>query len=167
MPDTHATALFDFSLQRQDSLALGKNFLTVYNPLTSGKTLAMGGIFISYMATNPAPAYPLRGYRISAEPTGGTLHAESEICRFDTQRFAPSTIIRSNNPTIALGAGFFSAAPGITNGQQASSDIQDVDAPLGFNPFVVYPGEGIVIRQDFGAVGHFWNISVVWRELRG
>lgn len=168
MPDTHATALFDFSLQRQDSLVAGKNFMTLYNPTTSGKIMSLGGIFLSYMADNPSPSYPLRGYRISAEPTGGTLHAESEICRFDTQRFTPAMIIRSNNPTTgALGAAFFNAAPGITNGLAQSSDIQDVETPAGFNPFLLYPGEGVVLRQDSGAVGHLWNISIVWRELRG
>lgn len=168
MPDTHATALFDFSLQRQDSLLAGKNFLSCYNPTTSGKVMSMGGIFISYMATNPSPAFPLRGYRISAEPTGGTLHAESEICRFDTQRFAPAMIIRSEDPSVGtLGAAFFNAAPGITMGQQESSDIQDVDTPAGFNPFLLYPGEGVVIRQDSGNPGHYWNLSVVWRELKG
>lgn len=167
MPDTHATALFDFSLQRQDSLVAGKNFMTLYNPPTSAKLIAMGGVFVSYLATNPSPAYPLRGYRISAEPTGGTLHSQSEICRFDTQRFAPAAVIRSNNPAVALDAGFFNAAPGITNGLAQSSDIQQIDTPAGFNPFLVYPGEGIVIRQDVGAVGHLWNISIVWRELKG
>lgn len=168
MADTHVTALFDFSLQRSDATAAAKNHLTLFNPVGSGKLIAMGGFFISYMATNPSPAYPMRGYRISAEPTGGTLHAESEICRFDTQRFAPAAVIRSNGVTTGtLGAAFFNAAPGITMGQQLSSDIQDVDAPVGFNPFLLYPGEGVVMRQDFGAAGHYWNLSVVWRELKG
>lgn len=168
MADTHVTALFDFSLQRQDSTVAAKNFLTLFNPVASGKIMAMGGIFVSYMALNPSPAYPLRGYRISAAPTGGTLHAESEICRFDTQRFAPVMVIRSDNPTIGtLGAAFFNAAPGITNGLAQSSDIQDIDTPAGFNPFLLYPGEGVVIRQDVGAVGHLWNLSAVWRELKG
>lgn len=168
MADTHVTALFDFSLQRQDSLVAGKNFLTCFNPTTSQKIISLGGVFVSYMATNPSPAYPMRGYRISTEPTGGTLHPESEICRFDTQRFAPAMIVRSGNPAVGtLGAAFFNAAPGITNGLAESSDIQDVDTPQGFNPFLLYPGEGVVLRQDAGAVGHLWNISVVWRELKG
>lgn len=168
MPDTHATALFDFSLQRQDSLVAGKNFVSLFNPVTSGKVISMGGVFISYMADNPSPSYPLRGYRISTLPTGGTEHLEAEICRFDTQRFAPAVLIRSNNPSVGtLGAAFFNAAPGITNGLAESSDIQDVDTPAGFNPFLLYPGEGIVVRQDAGAVGHLWNISLVWRELKG
>jgi len=167
MPDTHATALFDFSVQRQDSTAAAKNFLTLYNPVTSGKVISAGGVFLSYMATNPSPAYPIRGYRFSGAPTGGTVAAESEICRFDTQRFAPSSEIRTGNPTVTLGAAFFNAAPGITNGLAQSSDIQQIDTPAGFNPFLIYPGEGIVSRQEAGAAGHYWNISVVWRELKG
>lgn len=168
MADTHVTALFDFSVQRQDSTVAAKNFMTLFNPVNSGKAFSMGGFFISYMATNPSPAYPIRGYRISSAPTGGTLVAQSEICRFDTARFAPAAEIRIDNPTIGtLGAAFFNAAPGITMGQQTSSDIQDVDAPAGFNPFVLYPGEGIVMRQDIGNPGHYWNLSVVWRELKG
>lgn len=167
MAEAHATALFDFSLQRQDSTVAAKNFLTLFNPVGSGVIMSMGGVFISYMATNPSPAYPLRGYRISAEPTGGTLHNQSEICRFDTQRFAPVAVIRSGNPTTGtLGAAFFNAAPGITLGTQHSSDIQQIDVPTGFNPFIVYPGEGIVIRQDVGNPGHYWNISIVWRGVR-
>lgn len=168
MPDTHVTALFDFSLQRQDSTVAAKNFLTLFNPVTSGKLMSLGGVFVSWMATNPSPAYPLRGYRISAAPTGGTLHAASEVCKFDTQRFDPVAELRSGGPaTGALGAAFFSAAPGITMGTQTSSGIEQIDAPSGFNPFLLYPGEGVVIRQDLGNPGHYWNISAVWRELRG
>lgn len=168
MPQNHATALYVFSLQRQDSTVAAKNFISLFNPAASGKIVTVGAFFVSYMATNPSPAYPMRGYRISTLPSGGTSHSESEMCRFDTQRFAPSTLVRSNNPTVGtLGAALFNVAPGITPGQQVSSHIEQVDAPFGFNPFVLYPGEGVVMRQDVGAVGHLWNLSVVWRELRG
>lgn len=167
MPDTHATGLFAFSLQRQDSLVAGKNFLSLFNPATSGKLITVGAIFVSYMTTVASPLYPLRGYRTAAEPTGGTLHTVSEVCKFDTQRFDPAAVVRSNNLTAVLGAPFFNATPGLIQGQNQSSDIQQVDAPAGFNPFLLYPGEGVVVRQDVGAVGHLWNLSIAWRELKG
>lgn len=168
MPDTHATALFVFSVQRQDSTVAPKNFMALWNPAGSNKVMALGAIFVSYMATNPSPAYPLRGYRISTQPTGGTLQPESAVCRFDTQRFAPVMEVYTDNPTVGtLGAAFFNAAPGITMGQQLSSGIEQIDAPAGFNPFLVYPGEGVVIRQDIGNPGHYWNLSIVWRGLKG
>lgn len=167
MPTTHATALYVFSLERQDSTAAAKNFLTLYNPSTSGKAMTVGAFFLSYMTTVPAPLYPMRGFRVTGEPTGGTLHAESEICRFDNQRFAPAAVIRSNNPSATLGPALFNVAPGLQQGQNQSSLVEQVDAPQGFNPFVLYPGEGVVIRQGAGSVGHLWNMSILWRELRG
>lgn len=165
MPNTHATALFVFSLQRQDSLAAGKNFMSLFNPATSGKVVTVGAFFVSYMATTASPAYPLRGYRTASEPTGGTLHTTDQICYFDSRRYDPAVVIRSGNPTVTLGAPLFSSPPGIV--KDTVSDVHQVDAPFGFNPFLLYPGEGVVLRQDVGAAGHLWNLSVTWRELKG
>jgi hypothetical protein len=166
MPSTHATALYVFSLQRQAGLAAGKNFISLYNPLTSGKTMSMGAFFSSNISVQAGPPYPLRGYRISVEPTGGTLHATSEICAFDNQIFSPAAVIRSNDPTIsAFGPSIYNAPPAT----QANTvqQTQQTDAPPGFNPFLIRPGEGVVMRQDVGSTGSYWNVSIVWRELKG
>lgn len=159
--------MYVFSLERQDSLVLGKNFLTLFNPVGSGKVITVGAFFVSYMATVASPLYPMRGFRISAAPTGGTLHAESEVCRFDTQRYAPAAEVRSNDPTCTPGAALFNVSPGLQQGQNLSSMVEQVDAPQGFNPFILYPGEGVVVRQGAGSVGHMWNVSILWRELKG
>jgi len=166
MPTTHTTALYIFSRQREDSLVTPKNFVSLWNPVNSGKVMSLGGFFVSFMATVAAPAYPIRGYRITAQPTGGTLAASSEICAFDTKVFAPAAQIRYDNPTCTgIDGAFFNSPPGTV--KDTIGEIQQIDAPPGFNPFLVRPGEGVVIRQDVGAVGHFWNISILWRELRG
>jgi hypothetical protein len=71
MPTTHTTALYIFSRQREDSLVTGKNFVTFYNPAASGKVMALGGFFVSFMATVASPAYPIRGYRVTdSRPAG-------------------------------------------------------------------------------------------------
>lgn len=166
MPGTHATALYVFSLERQDSLVAGKNFLSLYNPAGSGKVMSVGGFFVSQVATVAGTTYPMRGFRISAEPTGGTLHAESEVCRFDTQRFASAAVLRSNNPSVGtLGAALFNVPSNII--KDTINLVEQVDAPAGFNPFLLYPGEGVVVRQGAGAVGVLWNLSIIWRELKG
>ena len=165
MSERHTTALFDFSVERQDSTVGAKNFLTLLNPSDSGRLYSIGGVFVSYMTTVASPAYALRGFRTTAEPTGGTLHAESTICRFDTQRFAPSAVIRTGNPTATAASAIFNVAPGLIQGQNYSSTIEQVDVPVGFNPFIMYPGEAIMIRQEAGNPGHLWNISVLWREV--
>jgi hypothetical protein len=163
MPASHRTGLYIFSLQRQDSLVLGKNFLTVSNPTGSGKIITLGGFFVSYFATVAGPAYPMRGYRAASEPTGGTLHAASEICKFDTAIADSVAVIRSNNPTATLDGAFFNSPAGTV--KDTVGGVHEVDAPVGFNPFVIRPGEAVVLRQDVGAPGHLWNVSVLWREV--
>lgn len=165
MAENHTTALFVFSLERQDSTAAAKNFMTLYNGSVN-RVMTLGAVFTSYMSSVASPSYALRGFRTTDVPSGGTLHAASEICPFDSQRFDPEMVIRSNNPTATPGAAFFNVAPGLIQGQNQSSDIQQVDAPFGFNPFTLYPGEAVAIRQAVGNPGHLWNLSVVWRELR-
>ena len=166
MPDFHATGSYVFSIQRSDSTVLAKNHLTMYNPATSGKAMTVSAFFVSFMATVAAPAYPLRGHRFSGTPSGGTLHTVSEICKFDTGLHDPAAELRSNNPTAPnLDGAIFNSPPGTV--KDTIGPVHQVDAPQGFNPFVLRPGQGVVLRQDVGAVGLFWNISIIWRELRG
>ena len=163
MPAAHRTGLYVFSLQRQDSLVAGKNFITMENPSGSGKILTLGAFFVSYMATVASPAYPMRGYRTASAPTGGTLHTATEICRLDTALPDSIAVIRSGNPTTTLGPAFFNSPAGTV--KDTVSGVHDVDAPVGFNPFIVRPGEAVVLRQDIGAIGHLWNVSILWREV--
>lgn len=164
MPANHRTGLYVFSLQRQDSLVAGKNFITLLNPSGSGKILTLGAIFASYMATVASPAYPLRGYRTTNVPTGGTLHNQAtEVCKLDSALPDSIAELRSGNPTTTLGAAFFNSPVGTV--KDTVSSVHDVDAPVGFNPFILRPGEAVVVRQDVGAVGHLWNLSILWREV--
>ena len=166
MAENHVTALFVASFQRLDSTVAAKNFLTLFNPVGSARRMTVGAFFASYMTTVASPLYPMRGYRVSAEPTGGTLLATASICKFDTQRFDPQAVVRSDGVTATPGPALFNVTPGLVQGQNQSSTVEQVDAPAGFNPFVLYPGEGVVVRQDAGAPGHLWNLSILWREER-
>lgn len=163
MPSNHRTGLHIFSLQRQDSLLAGKNFISLLNPAGSSKVLTLGGFFVSFFATVAGPAYPMRGYRTTSEPSGGTLHTAADVCKFDTGIPDSVAVIRSNNPSTTLGAPFFNSPAGTV--KDTIGGVHQVDAPSGFNPFVLRPGEGVVLRQDVGAVGHLWNVSVLWREV--
>lgn len=163
MPLSHRTSFYLFSLQRQDSLVAGKNFVTLENPSGSGKFLQLGGAFISYMATVASPAYPMRGYRTTDTPSGGTLHTVSQICKFDTAIPDSVAVVRSNNPSCTLGAAFFNSPVGTV--KDTVGPVHEVDTPVASNPFLLRPGEAVVFREDVGAVGHLWNISVLWREV--
>lgn len=159
----HRTGLYIFSRQREDSAVLGKNFLTLENPAGSGRIVSLGGFFVSYFATVAGPAYPMRGYRCTG-PSGGTAAAPSEICSFDSATSPPIASIRYNNPSTSTTDGAFFNSPAGTV-KDTVGGVHEIDAPAGFNPFVLRPGEAVVLRQDVGAVGHLWNISVLWREV--
>src|SRR3546814_12060536 len=95
--------------------------------------------------------------------SGGTLHAASEICKLDTQLPDSVAVIRSNNPSTTLGPAFFNSPVGTV--KDTVRTVHDVDAPPGFNPFTIRPGESVLLREDVGAVGHLWNVSRLWREV--
>lgn len=163
MPQSHRTGLYIFSLQRQDSLVAGKNFITMENPVGSTKIITLGGIFVSYFATVAGPAYPLRGMRCTT-PTAGTLATSADICKFDSAIPNSVAVLRSNNPSTASTDGVFFNSPAPTV-KDTVGGVHEIDAPAGFNPFMVRPGESVLIRQDVGAVGVLWNISILWREV--
>lgn len=163
MPASHRTGLYIFSVQREDSIAVGKNFVTIENPAGSGKILSLGGLFVSFFATVAGPSYPLRGLRC-AGPSGGTLRAASAVCKFDTALPDSVALIRTDNPSVAStdGAFFNSPAPTV---KDTIGGVHEIDAPSGFNPFLIRPGEAVLVRQDIGAVGVLWNISILWKEV--
>lgn len=165
MADTHATAAYAFSLERQFELAAGKNFLTLFNPTSSTRPITLTAFFASSLAEVSGVTYPLRGYRISAEPTGGTLHGVDEICKFDTALKNPVLVVRSGNPSCTPQAALFSSP--VAQQPHDFTSVHEIDAPPGFNPFLIRPGEGLVFRQGFGVTSNMWNISAIWRELRG
>lgn len=162
MAITHRTGTYVFSLQRQDSLVAGKNFITLLNPSGSGRLITISAIFVSYMATVASPAYPLRGYRTTNNPTGGTLVAGSDICQLDTVHPSSVAVIRYGNPSCTLGSAFANSPVGTV--KDTVGPVHGVDITYPFNPFRIRPNEAIVLRQDVGAVGHLWNISIPWRE---
>ena len=164
MPAIHATAAYAFSLERQIELAAGKNFLSFWNPAGT-RPVTVTAIFLSSLATVNGVTYPMRGFRISAQPTGGTLASASEICKFDTGLRDSTAQLRYGNPTATPGAALFNS-PAALNPNQFT-DVHQIDAPPGFNPFLVRPGEGFLLRQGLGSTANLWNLSIIWRELRG
>lgn len=163
MPQTHATAAYGFSLERQSELSGGKNFLAFWNPGTRPMTLT--AVALSSVASVAGVTYPMRGFRLSVQPTGGTLATLSQICKFDTALRDTNAQIRYGNPTVTPGAALFnSPSAQLPN---SFTEVHQVDAPSGFNPLLIRPGEGFLLRQGDGASANLWNISIIWRELRG
>lgn len=140
-----------------------QNFITLYNPIGSGRMLSLGEVAISFANTATAGSLdPIRGHRISVAPTGGVLVATSAIAKFSSAQPDPVGVVRTGNPTVTLGTPVFNSPPPIDN---KSSDVHNVEVPPGAGPFLMAPGEGLAISKATGAVSVAWNITIVWAEL--
>lgn len=140
-----------------------QTFVTLFNPVGSGKTFGLGSVAISYSNTMPSTnTVPMRGHRISAAPTGGTLIAAADIQRFNTMQVNPAGIVRVDNPTVTLGGAVFNSPAPIDN---RSSNVHTVEVPPNSGPFIMLPGEGIAIHKASGVTSAVWNVTIVWGEI--
>lgn len=153
---------YDYSLASSPATVTAKNHVALFNPAGSGKILSAGAVFLTNSLTSPSTAIePMRGFRITSS-TGGTLVAVADICKFNTTHPDPVGEVRINNPTCTLGPAFFNSPPSLNNRSSAS---HQVDIPPGGGPFVLRPGEGIVLRQGVSVTDLTWNLSIVWAEI--
>lgn len=160
-----AVPVYDYSIAIQPGVVGPNNFMSLFNPTGSGVALSVGAVFISNGAVNATSSIdPMRGFRISAA-SGGTLVPTTEIAKFITYHPDPAAEVRTANPTVTLGPALFNSPPVITTGT-GGSDVHDVLVPPGSGPFLLLPGEGLVVRTAAGDLDQRWNISMVWGERR-
>lgn len=163
VPGPVPTNTYVFSLDETPGLAVAANYVTVFNPLGSGKTLIFGGAFISCAtAGGSTVTTPMRGFRITAA-SGGTLQLASAVAKFQSSMPNPVAEVRSVSVTATLGPAIFNVPPPESAGSGST-------VPYGVtNPsptsFTFVPGEGIAFRQGIGDVDLRWNLSLVWAEI--
>lgn len=160
------TGVYTFSISGMTGVVAANTFLTAFNPVGSGKTVTFSAAFISTVAAAASGATaPMRGYRISAAPTGGTVQAVSAVAKFNST-YANSVLeIRTANPTVTLGPALWNTPPAVTTGAGGGQFVHEVDTPAGSPPFVLAPGEGIAIATTAGDTDQVWNMTVVWAEI--
>lgn len=148
-----------FSMAESVSDIAAKNHVVLLNPSTSVKPILFGGFFASFTSVGVSTFMaPMRGYRCS-DVSGGTLHDVAETCKFDTALPNPVARLYTANPSVTLGAALLNSPLGI---DKRSSAVHQIESPV---PFLVRPGEGIVLRQGAVGLDLYWNLSVLWREL--
>lgn len=155
-----------FSRGEQAGLVAATNHMTLFNPSGSGRTLVLGGVFISsiVLADISVAARSMRGYRITAA-SAGTLALDSEIAKWQTTMTDPVAEVRTGGVTATLGPALFNSPPVLGAGKTASPFVHQVPVPQALGPFTLVPGEGIVLRTEAGDVDTLWNLSVAWSEI--
>lgn len=160
------TGVYVFSVPSLAGVVTANTFVTLFNPIGSGKNISFSAAFISTVSTAAAgTTAPMRGYRIAAAPTGGTVQAASTVAKFRTTQTDSVAEVRLNNPTVTLGAALWNTPPAVTSGVGGGQFVHDVDTPAGSPPFLLVPGEGIAVHCAGGDADQVWNITIVWAEL--
>ena len=141
------------------------NFLTVYNPVGSGRVQAALQLNVSaYSVGATSVAASLLVYRITSAPTGGTLVNAEDVVRFNTLHPDPVSIVQIGNPSASPVGNILVGIPPIISvgtGQSANASF----APPGGASFLSLPGQGLLFRAASGDTDQRWNIDYVWGEV--
>ena len=157
--------IYVFNLPDQPGVAAANNFLSIFNPVGSGKTIAiLGGSISTYVASMSSTARISCQALRSTAASGGTLQVNSTaLCKFQTSFPASIAEVRTAGPTVTLGAAFLASPPPI-NPNTGDYVYQIQDTP-GAGALMLVPGEGIVLRTTAGDTHQTWNFNVVWGEI--
>jgi hypothetical protein len=155
-----------FSQEDIPGVAAANNYLSLENPVGSGKVILIAGVFISsfILADIATTSVSMRGY-LATGISGGVTHAASSIGKVRSTMPTPVGVIRDTNPTATLGAAWFNSPPVIGASKGSSPFVHQIPASIPAGSITLLPGEGTVIRQEAGDVDARWNISIAWSEL--
>lgn len=154
-----------YSRAQTAGVVAANNFLALYNPVGSGRTITVAGVFVnSIVVGDITPTVdPLRGW-IATGISGGTLEAVSTIGKVRSTMPAPVGQIFINNPAATLGAAWFNSPPILAAAKTSSSFIHQIPTAIAGLPLTFLPGEGTVLRTESGDVDQRWNLSIAWNE---
>jgi hypothetical protein len=154
-----------FSQPQIPGVVAANNFLALVNPVGSGRTILVAGVFISsiIVADVAATVDPMRGWLATAI-SGGTLEASASIGKVRSNMPTPTAQIRTGNPAATLGAAWFNSPPLLGASKGSSPFIHQVPATIASGSITLLPGEGTVLRTETGDTDQRWNLSIAWNE---
>lgn len=161
------TGTYLFSVEDQAGVVASNTFLTIFNPVGSGRNYVTSASFVSCVAGAAASSTKnMRAYRIAAAPSGGTVQGLSAICKVQTSFRDTNAVIRVGpGITATLGAPFSATPPPVTTGAGGSQFVHTIALPVGSPAFLVAPGEGVAFNTAAGDTDQSWSITIAWAEL--
>jgi hypothetical protein len=155
---------YSFALTEVAGTVATNNFLSLFNPVASGKTITVYRIVIFPWSSAAATTTRSMTITRTTAASAGTLVAASTIPKFATSQANSISDVRTGNPTVtATGLTLLSFPPAITSAGSGVGAQSTIVPPTGAS-FNLAPGEGIVFNVAAGDVDQLWNLSVVWSE---
>jgi hypothetical protein len=161
--DPSWTGVYFQAIVDTPGVVASNNFLSVFNPVGSGKiAIALGFICSVYALNSVATPSSLVAFRTSAH-SGGTDITAPNVNRFLTSFVNPSAQVKITGPatTNTNGTNPMIGIPSVVgSGVQQAQTV----APSPGASFVFLPGEGIVFNTPSGDVDQRWDIQYIWAE---
>lgn len=155
---------YAYSVAEVPGTVAANTYLSLFNPVGSGKSLIVYQVIIAAYSTGAATTTNnLQTFRTTAH-SGGTLITGSAISKFVTATTNSTAEVRIGNPSVTTtGAVLLAIPPAITSaGSGAGSDNAAVPAGASF---LCAPGEGIAFKVAAGNTNQLWNVNVTWAEI--
>ena len=155
----YTTLIFD-----APGVVAANNFLSVFNPVGSGKTFVFYQFVAFPYATGATSVTNSMNIFRTTAASAGTLVAAASINKFSTSQPNSVAEVRTGNPTTTNGTiPIISVPPAITSAASGTSGTIDIVPPTGA-VFTCAPGEGIVARTAAGNVNQLWDMGFTWSE---
>lgn len=137
------------------------NFLSLFNPVASGKTIIVYGTIVLAWASGAQTAtVSLNVFRTTAASAGSLQTPD----KFSSSSPASIAEVRKSNPTVTTtGASLGGWPPAVTAAAGGTSPYS-LNTPGGAS-FVLLPGEGVVMSTASGNVNQLWNLGFIWAEI--
>ncbi len=141
------------------------NFLSIFNPVGSGKTVIFFQAEISNYSvgvTDTPAGASMTATRITAA-SGGSQIAPANISRFLPTEVNPVAEVRVSNPTVTtVGLALNAWQPPISD-KSGGGMPSTTQAPG--EGFACLPGQGIVFNTASGDVDQRWKLLPIWAEV--
>lgn len=158
------TNFYSTSLSDVLGVVAANNFLSVFNPVGSGKTITMYNFIVAPWATAATSVTASMNVFRTTAASGGTLVAAANINKFSTAQANSIAEVRTGNPTVTtsglLLGGF---PPAVTSSATGVGPQPVVQLPSG-SLFLLAPGQGVVMSTALGSVAQLWNLGFIWTE---
>lgn len=155
------TNFYTAAIEDVPGVAAANNFLSVFNPLGSGKTIIFyASIVIPWASAAQAVAVSLNVFRITAA-SAGTLQTPD---RFLSAAPASIAEVRKGNPTVTTTGASLGAYPPALTAAAGGASPTALTVPSGAS-FICVPGEGLVLSTTSGSTTQLWNLGFIWAEV--
>lgn len=159
--------IYSFSLRDAPGVAAANRFLSLFNPLASGRTLILLGVKVeTYSVAIAAAKNSLRLVRTTAASVG-TLQAAAAINKWVTADPNAVAEVRTANPTITAAAEVDAFGPNenVTAAGTTGVSRRECNPDSLWGEFRLPSGEGVALDQTIaGNVAQTHDLKIIWAE---